>query len=1703
MSPVTVVSPEAIEQLRALYRRGLYLQAYEFATQFGPLDTWRGPARGWASRLARSLGAPRLARLYAWLGWREAPESPEVRQGYIYNVLDRSGPYHAWRELQRLGDLPGADAEERATWYAIHAQVLGVLRDFDRAETWLERAFETKRDDPWVYVAQANLLELQDRYEEAAAALEEGLRIQPWFRAAVQAKAHLWTLLGRDDEAVRLLHEGAQRLESCVLWGQLLSLSLELEQFGSCDEYLERFIAHAPLMERDKETLSWVAAVRFRLAYHRGDYRAAVEYARQANDRFYEAVADRMEACGFEGRYVRLPVGFVRQHHLTCAPATLSALSRYWGRDADHLEVAEQICYNGTSAYNERRWVASNGWMLREFTVTEDAAQTLIDRGVPFTFTTVEPGGGHLQAVIGYDSRRGLLVIRDPYQRGTGEALADKLLRRHAAFGPRGLAFVPKERRELLEGLSLPDAELWDRLHALDDALERHDREAARRCLEEMEQCAGGHRLCLEARRRLAGYDGNPQAMLAALDELAERYPENAAVQAGRMSLLRIQSRLEDRLATLRSLCTDRDSHPIFWIQYARELIQDARTHEEARRYLRRALRYWPTNARLLETLGRYLWERRRFDEACELLRFAACLEDKDESAADTYFLAACAVGRREEALAFLRRRFERYGHRAAGPARTLVLAHVRLSQMAESLQVLEEALKRRSEDGELLLFAAGHYLAVNDRERAQRCLEAAKGRVPQADWLRQAARFHRSLGELPQAVEAIRQALEIEPMAADLHRELAQMLVATEGREAAVAHFESAIGQFPHFLPLYQAYSEFLADAPAAQREAALRRYLELDSRNAWALRELGVALLDQHRLEDAREVLELAATIEPANSASHALLGEQALLSGDTAAARERFRQAVKLSVDDTFAVERLLSLCDTREQRVQELAFVREQLIEQVVSGGAVVTYWSLARTTLPRAELLEQLREALQARSDLWQLWCLVARQLLVLDRVDEAWEYVQSAAERFPLEARVWLHRADVCHARMDVEEQRRSLERALELEPTLISAVADLSFLLKLHGERERALAVVERAVCLDPTSETLRALRAVLLWESGRREEALQDMTQAVELDPGLEHGWATLAEWSIVLGKPRYAESIARKLTEARPGEARSWMVLARVIHERRVEDRLDALRRAEALSPHVVDVHVQRAQVLAEASRWQDALRACRPAAWPEDERPFALVHTEAFIRYQLGERAEAVELLHRALRDDPFHEDGWRLLAEWAVAMGDTELLQEAGESLYKLDPHDCANLTVLAWSLSKRGDRSGAMELLRRAVQLNPGHEGAAAMLSEMLIEDGRPEEAWDVLQRQLRAEPESSSTLRLAIEAAVRWRADVRQAVELFDRLCRVRSADETALVGAFQAFVTYGSKRRNRRAVRDMLESEWARERSLQASDAAGAAYEILKADVLDGSASPVAARLFGSLLFERERGRFAEFLPQLASLGEIGHEAVERFLADAGRRAPRWLRRMLWRERERMRAHPDLLAAVNFELAERFGSRFVTRYVGDWGELDGFPAQGLLFLALCRLNVGDASGAERILRAVGDGREGGNEAIRQTLSAVVDLLVHRDIDGAARRLETTSAEGLPFDVAIHHRLAQAVVDVYRPRESEVETAQTQRTALKTVEELAAVRGTSAVGCGAAARTLARHVLARLTQTAVQWRVRWAARWLLWRLRVCWPRFR
>ena len=312
------IPADELARILALHEDGQCFRAYELAKRFGELARWRGTnERLLAGRLAPHLGAPRLALALHHRAWRDDPTDPWACFYRARLILGRRGPLEAWRFVQRVGPLEDAPDQARADWMASHSCILGRLRDFDAAESWLARAERLCPGSAWLLIERSDLYELEDRYPLALAAAREALELKPWYRPGVQAVAHLLELLDRQAEAVQLLAEASERIESALILAQQGALEENLGRFADAQRTWDRFASTAPLLEREMKR--WLAGRRCDAAYGCGDMAAAAALARESKSPFFEAVAGRLENPEIGNRRVRLDVGFVRQHHQTCA----------------------------------------------------------------------------------------------------------------------------------------------------------------------------------------------------------------------------------------------------------------------------------------------------------------------------------------------------------------------------------------------------------------------------------------------------------------------------------------------------------------------------------------------------------------------------------------------------------------------------------------------------------------------------------------------------------------------------------------------------------------------------------------------------------------------------------------------------------------------------------------------------------------------------------------------------------------------------------------------------------------------------------------------------------------------------------------------------------------------------------------------------------------------------------------------------------------------------------------------------------------------------------------------------------------------------------------------------------------------------------------------------------------------------------------
>ncbi|HEY2376755.1 MAG TPA: tetratricopeptide repeat protein [Gemmatimonadaceae bacterium] len=1627
-------SPSLVDSLPAilaLYDEGQCLDAWKLAQRFGPVDQWPGiEPRILAGRLVRHLGAGRLSMLIHLRLFRGHPHHATAQYYHLYRVHERRGALAAWRERQRFGAPPIDDAEVVADYHGQCAQLLGSLRDFERAEHHLALAREARESRPYWYVERTGLFLSQDKYPEALAATQEGLARFRRYPPLVTYTADCLQLLGRADEALDILRSAAPDSQSSYVVGHLIRFLMQRRLHDEIPAALARFEGLTPL--REKALDMWLTSARADVAMYRGDYTAAMESIEHLEDPYHKRIGENLRAFFVDParhapRRVEIPVPFVRQHHLTCAPATLTAVSQFWNRPAEHLSVAEEICYDGTPDYSERNWANANGWKTKEFRVDWSSARAVIDRGIPFTLTTSDVAAGHLQAAMGYDEPTCVLLVRDPTVPHTIEINLHDYLAYQASSGPRGMALVPTEHASLLDDLHLPDDELYDLYHEVQLALDRHDRARARESYQRLITRDPAHRLTHTARRAIAVYDENVREDLAATDALLALFPNDQRLEINRLKCLRQLSTRADRLAWLETACANPRSDALLWLEYAIELRADHRRLPEALHQIRRVLRRRPDNPEAIRLLADLEWQQGHHAGAAELYRFASCLSPMREDFAQAYF-AACRWQRQiETGLAFLRARYERMGTQSGQPAMSVFCALEDVDRGDDAFTALEAAIERRPDDGVLRLFAATKYAQYGRGEASRFHLDASRGGVKHAAWLAEAAREARLRGEHEEALGYWREILESKPLDLEAHRMTSLLLSETATRDAAIEHLQNYCTKFPHHTGLHRLLYHWRASDPATVREPVLRKLIEIDRTDAWSMRELALNLKQQSHFEEALEAANEGLALEASHSSGQSVRGHVLKAMGRFTEAAVCFRAAITQLAATTEAIQGLLDVSgETLEARSSALGFVQSQLETQPVVGDGVLSFRAVARAILTPDELLAALRRLYEQRPDLWQAGTALVRHLTEMGglRTEEALALARRLTERFATIASVWLELAFVHRARLEPEDEIAALARCHELSPEWIDPVANMGDALERAHRLDESREVFEAAIKRSPLSPDLRVRLAHLIYRAGEKQRAVQTVRHALQINPESDWGWQVLANWSNEGGAAAIEETLnsARAFAESRPREAAAWIRLAELaLRVKRPEDALAAADGAVAVNPQHVDAHDMRAVVLTHLRRFRDAEEACRPPALAE-RAPDHLEGRAAWIDAQRGNMSRAITRMLAVVDRSPGYTWGWAQLVEWHASRNELDAAAEAAKHWAWLAPTYIVPLGWLGDLKQRLGDRDGAKEVFQRAMRLEPDYLFAGMRFFGIQQEEHDFEGAartLEILRPYLSAADVEVS--RIELDAA---QSNFDAALGRIRDLCRDPAVDANAISRAIDAIVRPAWLLKLERAIIDVLrEPTW-------------------------NSAMPW---LWARVRIRRRRLASWKEYRRLAGAGDAGKRAIHELLSAIAERAGQtggrtafgwyldWHIVLIAFTCRRWRGDDELWAKVGFVLLSRKRPWVASRWMKDWRTRARVEWWMLQNFTIALLDSGRDTEAREVLRhVIAKFSSKTDIGYRLRLWGALGAGLDGDLDIAERLLQETPLETvLPFDRPAYH-LAQALVEIERaPRGASLTTDQ------------------------------------------------------------------
>ncbi|MCA9201094.1 MAG: tetratricopeptide repeat protein, partial [Planctomycetales bacterium] len=689
----------------------------------------------------------------------------------------------------------------------------------------------------------------------------------------------------------------------------------------------------------------------------------------------------------------------------------------------------------------QRLWAEENGFVAKEFRLTEESAHALIDLDIPFAITTAEPESSHIQVICGYDTKRGALLIQDPGTWYVGECNLAPMLETYAWCGPRAIVLVPEAKASILDMVELPETEQFDWLYQLELAARNHDRATAQQIYQQFEAWDANHRLTHWAKWSLAFQDHSLENSLDAMTSLCQLYPDSEALLLKRARLLASMGRLDGAISTLRK-CIDDGEGGLASMTYLLTLLSDD-CEEEITRLLADVMRQAPHSEFGLVHEAARLQRAKQYEHAYELLRLAAQLSPTDEQIIGRLSELAEQFGKQAEFLAFLKKRFDEFGHISEQPGLLFAKGLANYLQSDAAVEVLHQAIQRRPDDGRLLCEAARLIGILRTPQEGLQLLEQATTALPELEkWLTVANLAERD-GRLEDSLNAYRQVVTAGGDESSYSQTIAKLTAHVEGVDAAVQYACDLADRFPDHGNALTLAADWLGYVH--QHQAALEyldKSLQLDGTYGWAWRERAIACQALGRHEEALEAANKAIEFER-NVYSFQIRAKILVSLKRIDEAKSDFRDAILENVNSAFAINGWIDLCQTDKERREALQCILQQLVSQAVDDEAVQAYYFQAKWLLPADVVEESLRIVQEKSPHLLCAWTLCAELLSSQRRNQEAIDCLVSQKERFAAVPEYWSQIGQL-HADTDNPAAIRAFEQAYALDPNSVDAADEL-----------------------------------------------------------------------------------------------------------------------------------------------------------------------------------------------------------------------------------------------------------------------------------------------------------------------------------------------------------------------------------------------------------------------------------------------------------------------------------------------------------------------------------------------------------------------------------------------------------------------------------------------------------------------------------
>lgn len=330
------------------------------------------------------------------------------------------------------------------------------------------------------------------------------------------------------------------------------------------------------------------------------------------------------------------------------------------------------------------------------------------------------------------------------------------------------------------------------------------------------------------------------------------------------------------------------------------------------------------------------------------------------------------------------------------------------------------------------------------------------------------------------------------------------------------------------------------------------------------------------------------------------------------------------------------------------------------------------------------------------------------------------EYLVRIAENFEPP---WVILGLLRLSRKDFEGSVTALENAVRIRPNCAKNIAHLARALDNIGETGQALEKLRKALALEPTDDEILSEYITLLIKSGQHSLASDEAEKWTSISPGSGAAWFAVGKLQGIYGKLEQARNTFIKSLDIQPANRLAWHLLGTI------EGQLG--------NEHVALKCFDQANLLdsSDSANW--------------------MCHGVALIA--LSRPEDALASLYQATQLNRENQAAWRLIAMLEGELQHFEAVERAARAILASHPASSYELCEVGEILFSIGRPGLALQLFRRAAEVDPADCGAKIYLAAHRYSEGKPTGATKMLRKALSSPGfvEQSDSLRTPLSRLI------------------------------------------------------------------------------------------------------------------------------------------------------------------------------------------------------------------------------------------------------------------------------------------------------------------------------------------------------------